>query len=214
MEEINNRIKREICYHTIESLTDKSLLPKYKESDSVKNKINDLSEIIDKHLSDKSLTDKEKRNKIIDDLTLTMVPPGLKGVVRGLKFNNIVQKYITNLNLVPEKFDICFEKMCENHPTDEKPDWYIIEKSTNKILIGMNQLDLWSGGAQSNRGSKYIIENKHNTKNTKLLCVICNNITFKNTKRKEYKLFETGFKNNTLCYLKNLSSIISSYFGL
>jgi hypothetical protein len=77
----------------------------------------------------------------------------------------------------------------------------------------MNQLDLWSGGAQSNRGSKYIIENKHNTKNTKLLCVICNIIKFKNTRRKEYKLFETGFKNDTLCYIKNLNCIITSYFG-
>ena len=47
-----------------------------------------------------------------------------------------------------------------------------------------------------------------------MLCVICNNITFKNTKRKEFKFFEIGFKNDTLCYLKNLNYIITSYFGI
>ena len=25
------------------------------------------------------------------------------------------------------------------------PDWYVLEKTTNKITIGMNQLDLWGG---------------------------------------------------------------------
>ena len=35
-----------------------------------------------------------------------------------------------------------FEKKNEFHFTTEMPDWYVLEKSTNKITIGMNQLDL------------------------------------------------------------------------
>ena len=81
-----------------------------------------------------------------------------------------------------------------------------------KIIIGMNQLDLWGGGQQLKRGSKYIENNKHNNENSKLLCVICNEIQFKSKKNKAYKLFETGFRKDTLCYLNNLQNIITSYF--
>jgi len=85
----------------------------------------------------------------------------------------------------------------------------------------MNQLDLWSGGHQTNRGAKYIdIENKNkddsssNSNNSKLLCVVCYEIQFRSDKNKAYKLFVSGFENNTLCYLKNLSNIIRSYFAI
>lgn len=32
-----------------------------------------------------------------------------------------------------------------------------------KIIIDMNQLDLWSGGHQINRGAKYLLDNKFNS---------------------------------------------------
>jgi len=122
-------------------------------------------------------------------------------------------KIAVNLNLDINKFEIFFEKKCENFLTTEIPDWYIFEKETNKIIIGMNQLDLWNGGHQLNRGYKYLIDNKYNNKNSKLLCVICNEIQFK-SKNKVYKLFEVGFENNTLCYINNLQNIIYSFFNL
>ena len=78
----------------------------------------------------------------------------------------------------------------------------------------MNQLDLWGGGQQLNRGSKYIINSKYNNENSKLLCVICNNIELKSKKNKVFNLFNIGFQNNTLCYLNNLQNIIYSYFNL
>jgi hypothetical protein len=95
------------------------------------------------------------KNKIIEEYTIDLVPPGTKGVIRGNKFNNIVKEYIENLSLNPEVYEVCFEKNHLTHTTSEIPDWYILHKETNKILIGMNQLDLWGGGHQTNRGSKY-----------------------------------------------------------
>ena len=77
----------------------------------------------------------------------------------------------------------------------------------------MNQLDLFGGGQQLNRGYKYLIDNKHNTEKSKLLCVICNKIKFVNNKNKAYKLFEVGFQDDTLCYIKNIESIINKYFN-
>ena len=42
MEDINTRIKQEICYETLEELTDAKLMCKYKDCNSVKNKIDGL----------------------------------------------------------------------------------------------------------------------------------------------------------------------------
>lgn len=142
---------------------------------------------------------------------MELIPAGTKGVIRGNKFNTIIKNYIIKLNIDINKYDIQFEKKCEYHITSEIPDWYILDKSSKKIIIGMNQLDLWNGGHQINRGFKYIENNKHNTDNSKLLCVICNDIYLKTNKNKIYKI---GFENNTLTYLNNLGNIINSYFNL
>ena len=206
MDEINARINEEICHATLEELTDQKLLCEYKECNSVKNQIQKLGDVLEKYL------DEETKQKIIQDYLLELIPAGTKGVIRGNKFNHVVKQCITKLQLDPTRFEICFEKNCNNHFTSEIPDWYILEKSTNKIIIGMNQLDLWGGGQQLNRGSKYIENNKHNNENSKLLCVVCNAIQFKSQKNKAYKLFEIGFKNNTLCYLKNIPKIIQLFF--
>ena len=185
----------------MEELKDTNLIEEYKECISVKNKIKKLSDILDKYISD------ETKQKIIQEYLINLIPAGTN------KFNNIVKRFITILNLNQDRFEICFEKKCKIHLTSEIPDWYILEKSTNKIIIGMNQLDLWSGGHQINRASKYIENNKHNNQNSKLLCVVCNEIQFKNNKNKIFKIFETGFKNNTLCYINNLENIINIYFN-
>jgi len=207
IEDINTRIKQEICYKTLEELTDAKLMYEYINCNSVKNEIKKLSNILEKYM------DEEIKQKIIQEYLLHLIPAGTKGVIRGNKFNNIVKQFIIKLGLDTYRFEICFEKKCEGHLTTEIPDWYILEKITNKIIIGMNQLDLWSGGQQLNRGSKYIENNKHNNKNSKLLCVVCNEIQFKSKKNKAYNLFEIGFKNNTLCYLNNLQNIITLYFN-
>lgn len=206
MEDINARIKEEICYETLEELTDQKLIGEYKHCKSVQNKIKKLNDVLGKYV------DEETNKKIIQEYLLQLIPAGTKGVIRGNRFNYVVKKFITKLELDTDRFEICFEKKCEGHFTTEIPDWYIMEKKTNKIIIGMNQLDLWGGGQQLNRGSKYIENNKHNNENSKLLCVICNEIQFKSNKNKAYKLFEIGFNNNTLCYLNNLQNIITSYF--
>jgi len=207
IEDINTRIKQEICYETLEELTDTKLISEYKDCNSVKNQIKKLGNVLDKYINE------EIKQEIIEEYLLQLIPPGTKGVIRGNKFNKIVKQFIIKLELDINRFEICFERKCDTHITTEIPDWYILEKSTNKIIIGMNQLDLWGGGHQLNRGSKYIENNKHNNENSKLLCVICNEIQFKSEKNKAYKLFKTGFENNTLCYLNNLQNIITSYFN-
>ena len=205
LESINKRIKKEICYTTLLELSDEKLMNLYIKCPSVQNEIIKLGSILIKY------NDKETTQKIITEYLPNLIPPGTKGVIRGNKFNTIIKNFIISLNLSSEKFEVCFEKKCG---TSERPDWYILEKETNKIIIGMNQLDMWKGGQQINRGFKYIENNKHNNEKSKLLCVVCNEIQFKSKKNKTYKLFELGFENDTLCYLHNLGPIIRSYFQL
>jgi len=209
MEEINARIKKEICYDTLLELTDEKLMDVYMNCKSVKNNIQNFENILNKH---KQL-DEETKQKIIQDYLFQLIPAGTKGVIRGNKFNFIIKTFITGLELDTNRFEIMFETKCESHLTTEKPDWYILEKSTNKIIIGMNQLDLIEGGHQLNRGYKYLVDNKHNNKYSKLLCVICKETNFTSKENKAYKLFEIGFENNTLCYLNNLQNIITEYFN-
>jgi len=204
IEEINAKIKQEICYDTIKELTDEKLIDEYKNSNSVKNEIKKLENILEKYINE------ETKQKIIQEYLLQLIPAGTKGVIRGNMFNSIIKNYIAKLELDNNRFEILFEKKCEKYFTEEIPDWYILEKITNKIIIGMNQLDVWGGGHQLNRGYKYLYNNIYNSENSKLLCVICNEIQFKNKKN---KIFEIGFQNNTLCYLKGLKNIIFSYFN-
>ena len=209
MAQINYRIQQEICRETLTALSDEQLLSEYKECTSVKNEIAKLEDILEKRG-----INSETIEGIISDYALNLIPAGTKGVIRGNKFNKIVEQFIKNIGLSPDQFDVCFEKTCDDHFTTEIPDWYILEKKTNKIIIGMNQLDLWSGGQQLNRGSKYLIDNKHNNDNSKLLCVVCKEIQFTSKKNKAYQLFDTGFDNDTLCYLNNLKNIIYTYFQI
>lgn len=206
---INKRIDDEYCDETAKLLTDDHLMDEYKKSRSVTNEITKLSDILDsENISE------ESKQEIVRKYLPNLIPAGTKGVIRGNRFNSIIKNKLISFRFEPEKFEVCFEEVCEEHPTSEIPDWYIREKSTNKIIIGMNQLDLWNGGQQTNRGSKYLIDNSHNNENSKLLCVICNKIQFKpqKNKNKTYQLFETGFKNNTLCYLNNIKNIIDEFF--
>ena len=202
--DINDRIREEISYDVLLKLNDENLMVEYMNCKSVNKNIFKLRTILEKYIVDKDTND-----KIISEYLLELIPPGTKGVIRGNKFNSIIKDFIIDLNIDTNIFDICFEKMSEIVKTDEIPDWYIYNKNTSKILIGMNQLDLWNGGHQLNRGLKYLINNV-----IKILCVVCNEITFKNNKTKAFKLFETGFKNNTLTYINNLKNIIFEFFDI
>jgi hypothetical protein len=209
IENINKRIQNEYCDDTWNKLTDEKLMDKLKECSSVKKRIDKLCQKLKKHNLDEDI-----QKEIKNDVLPYLIPAGTKGIIRGNEFNKIIKDKIKSLCLDKEKFDICFEKKCEKQSTDEIPDWYIYEKITNKTIIGMNQIDLWSGGAQSNRGSKYILNNQINSENCKLLCVVCNKIQFKSNRNKKFNLFKVGFDKNTLCYINNLQNIIYSYFNL
>lgn len=210
--DINQRISSEFCPETIRKLGDQQLLPEYLTSKSVQKSVKTLSSILEKHIgnhSDFSIVKKE----ILEEYLVEMIPPGTKGVIRGNKFNQIVQEKIQSLHLPTSIYEIAFEKECKTVPTSEIPDWYITNKLQNRTLIGMNQLDLWGGGAQLNRAAKYIMNDPfENNVNVKLICVVCNFIYFKSERNKAFHIMEKGFERNTICYMNSLENRIREYF--
>ena len=92
LSEINNRIKQEICYHTLHKLNDDNLLSEYKKQPSVIKEISILNNTLDKNG-----INNETKNNIINDYIPSLIPPGTKGVIRGNTFNNIVKDYFGDL---------------------------------------------------------------------------------------------------------------------
>ncbi len=202
---INERIQREVCHETINELSTQNLLDEYKCQKSTINKINKLANILSKfHVSES--------DEIIGEFIDELIPPGTKGVICGNKFNTIVREKILHMGL-SDDYEIKFETRCHIE-TSEIPDWYIKHVPTERVLVGMNQLSLWGGGHQLNRGAKYLFDCKYNTENSRLVCVVCNDIVLKSTKNKTYKIFDVGFRNNTLCYLGGLPRVITEYFDV
>ena len=204
---INERIENEYDEDIYNAISDKNLIDIFKKTPSGKQNIYEMEKIL-----------KNDENTIDDKINLMLlkfiIPSGTKGVVRGNEFNTIIKKQILNFNLDSNIFYICFEQNCESEETGDKPDWFIRNKISKKLIIGYNQLDLWGGGHQNNRADKYLVDNKHNNSNCKLLCVVCNKTMLTSKKSKKYKHFKIGFENNTLCYPKNLKNIIYTYFNI
>ncbi len=209
MEEINKHIDNTFDHETAERLKEENLIDIYKKQKSVQTEISNLTSILSKNGVD-ILTIK----RIIDDYTLALVPPGTKGVVKGNLFNDIVKERILSIKeLKTPEYDISFEKFHPDFMTDERPDWYIYRKTDRKIVLGMNQLDLWGGGQQLNRGSKYVLdESRHLNSSVKHLSVLCNYIQLKSVNNKAFRILERGFATNRVCFLKELPVILLKFF--
>lgn len=208
IEYINTRIENEYDKFLENQLSDDMLFDEYIQSKSVKNKVKECIKCI-QHVG----IEQDKQDKLIRQMIPLIISPGLKGVIRGRMLNNLIQHYIKQLNLNEERFLIDFEKQHEKYKTNEIPDWYIYDKYTDKILIGMNQIDLWSGGHQTNRASHYLFHESSNKEYVKIVCVISKFVKVK-TKNRVFKIFHQGFQNNTLCYIGGLVSLISTYFQM
>ena len=184
------------------------------EYPSVKKVKEKIKKIIISSLS--SDINEEKCNNLIAKLTENFIPPGTKGVVRGNLFNKEIGFLLKTIILTNKNLRCEFEKDVEDHKLSEKPDWYIIDIKTKKKLIGFNQLDLWSGGHQTNRASKYVknddFHEKYKKYNIKIISIICTKIEISSRKNKVFTLFKEGIEKQRLFYPKQLCNFINKYF--
>ncbi len=212
IEEMNSRIDETWCKETEERLSYKSLLPKYMVAKSTKNRF----KLFEKNLVDSGAS-REVISKFLsnEEIIEKIIVPGAKGKIRGEEFNTIVkQKIGTFAFLKNDRFDIAFEK---HHAlattTSQKPDFYIYDRVSNKIIVGMNQIDLWTGGSQDNRQSNYLCPSKQ-TPTQKVLCVVSSYVKVTKRRKTCINVFSVGFRENILCYLNGLETIIRDFFEL
>jgi hypothetical protein len=213
LEELNSYIRRSVTDDSLDVLSDKTLKPLFLKQESVQKKYDQFIKMLKKQ----SLTDSQIQT-IVDDWIHELIPPGTKGVIRGNMFNKYVKHILLSSEFAkyPEIFDIVFERKHPDFPTDEIPDWYIYDRETKCCVIGMNQLDLWTGGAQINRGSKYILHDELHMSNPKMyfISVIHSLIQFTSKKSKAYKIVSTGFEKRRLSYSSQLISLIETCLGV
>lgn len=199
---INSQYSQDV----VDALSDKHLMILYINQKSVKNRIAKFRQM---NIPEDILT--------CDEFLKMVIPSGVKGVVRGLRFNKIVKNIIIS-NFILDNFEIGFELKFNNVSVGDLPDFYVYDKNSDKVIIGYNQVDLFGGGAQSNRADKYIMNN-HNIVITKLenikvkiLCVICNHPGNINANTKKYSTFKYGFDNKILCFTNALKDTILDFF--
>ena len=86
LNDINKRIEKEFCYETAMELVDEKLLDRYKECPSVIKSISKLDIVLSKYV------DEEDKHKILEEYVLELIPVGTKSVIRGNRFNKIIEK--------------------------------------------------------------------------------------------------------------------------
>ena len=207
-EELRERILNEICFSTIERLSNETLEATYMAKPSFIKKKQRCAEALEK-----GGFEPEKIETILHTLRWELLQPAIKSSVRGNLFKQIVKSHITGLKLDKTRFEIGFGMRYNRFPKSEKPSFYILDKKTKKLLVGMTKLDIWDGSFQEKVGAYYLRNSEYNTETSKLVCIICNDYE-PTAYNSVFNLLQFGFKKDRLCYINGLSPIINTYFGL
>lgn len=137
---------------------------------------------------------------------------GIKGVVRGAEFNKYIAKVLQNI--VDELPGLELKVEADTEGLAERPDWVIQSFDGHRVLAGYNQIDLWSGGEQINRGDKYVTSGLSNLPpGLKVISVVCDFCKITKETNKKFKLFDAGIKNKTIVYPRHLNPYIHEYFS-
>ena len=194
---INEHIKATYDKHIDRQLSDLMLMDQFLNSSSCKNAI----QILEETAKDTGI-DKDPRimRKFMKKLLPLVIPPGVKGCIRGYAFNQIIKKKLLKADL--PNGELSFEpKDCCNL-VHEIPDWCF--RIGGKTIIGYNQLDIWKGGAQINRASKYIMDDalhrRLNKQGVWIVCVIARKISLVGEKNKVFKILQKGIATHRLLW--------------
>lgn len=218
IDKVNLTVRRTFCEISWKELDKRNFINEIKSSPAF---INRKKQFLS-YFNDEEKEQIEKINILLNNnefiLDFLTTPP-MFGNMRGRKFNEIVKKKVLSIESFKEEpYEINFEKKHTTFSTTEKPDFTIYNTQSKRVIIGMNQIDLWSGGQQLNRGAKYILENTNKNRDVLFLCVIASNekcfFSKENCTSKKFKILQKGFDNDTLCYLKDLERIAKKWFEI
>lgn len=204
--QVNDRLRDDVCRDTLAAISDETLSPIFEQSPEVKKLLRGIDDVLftaDIHA--------RVHDSIYARIRPLLIPEAVKTATRVRVFHEIVTAHIVDLALSPDRFDVAFNTRCPLPAVDHVPDWYIFEKATHKLLVGINQLNL--SGCRS-RVAMYIDSGSNGVDfdgNVKYLCVLGNHERV-SAKGRIHDLFVAGFTNNTVCFVKQLRDVIRAYF--
>lgn len=190
------------------SISDTQLMGRYKSQPSVNQRLINIRRQLEDVMSIPNDVD-----VVMEVITPFLVQAGVKGVVRGLELNQLVKKRLEDHFQHPTYF-IRFKQMCPDYITSEKPDWWIKNNETGRCVIGFNQIDLWSGGAQCNRGDKYLSHHFHEVAppHVRILSVVCSALP--DGKGTYFDKVRMAFSMKRLCHTGAMLETINNLLAL
>jgi hypothetical protein len=165
------------------------------------------------------LKHKKSIKQFMEAYTQQLIPPGLKGHVTGDLFNQRVKVVLEDAFDNDDEYELFFES--SPNPAVlvmyglERPDWCLAWK--NRCVIGYNQIDIWSGGLQTNRGAKYILNDSLHDglaeHGLSLVCVVSNwpKVTTKMNLSKSSRMYHNGRDKGLLCSCEDLISTLQKH---
>lgn len=193
-------------------IDDEVLYSLYKETQSVKQRSNDIKMILMSHGISFL-----KSSIIVKQLFPYIVPAGVKSKIKGDVFNRLVKdklEYITKRSPI-HRLQVYFETPCVE--CQEIPDWYIEDTTRKRLYIGYNQIDMWSGGHQVNRCGKYVMDDtlhrRLGRKGIRMICVVAKDIPL-HAHTKVACMLRKGVSTKRLCHISDLEKTLSSLMCL
>lgn len=170
---------------------------------------------LDNIISDTLRISNTKQSVLVEKLMTHFVSHGIKSSLRGIQFNKEVAKIIKPL--VMRKRHIVFTLEPTHKLLFEKPDWMLYNINTRSTIVGYNQIDLWSGGHQINRGAKYILDKALHAKlsrhKVKLVAVVAGGPSSLKEDTKKYNIINTGIEKNRLFTPSTIQALIRKFIS-
>jgi hypothetical protein len=199
------------CSNVAVALSDEALYDLTMASPSMLRKRAELADVVNRHLG----ANHPAATALVADLLAMSVPPGLKGVLRGNAFNRLVADAVRAAVADAPHLRVTVEEKLPFLP--EIPDFCVHDDAAAACLVGYNQLDLWSGGAQTNRGSKYVLNDAFHASlppNVQVVSVVAQHIQLDSIKNKAYAMFARGVPTRRIVYPRHLRNFIRALFQL
>jgi len=153
-------------------------------------------------------------DSLMTDLLPFITPVGAKSNAHGHAFNKIVCQEIQKI--CAKKKYLNFTAEYKHKMFHERLDWIITNKKTNNTICGYNQIDLWSGGHQLNRGSKYVLDDHLHTRLKRrgltLVNIVLDGPQRLNKNTKVFKIISHGVKKNRLFTLSSFKEFLNKMF--
>lgn len=204
-------------------LADDAMFAFFRKSPSVQARCDTLRRALERY----GVSSMVSARVVRDVFDALLVPAGVKSHTRGMLFNEIVGRELRDVLRKSDavrdgRYELSFET--RTPIVSEIPDWTIRDADTGRLLIGFNQIDLWSGGHQLNRGGKYVLDDRLHRRlsdehDARLLAVVAQELPTR-TRRgskvhrmRDHAVTAAGPNAARLCMCRDVSSVVSAWMN-